>query len=231
MKVQKGFSSDQASVATIVGQCGAILGGGLCGYYSQFFGRRLTVVVTCCFGACMIPLWTVPDTWSPIVAGTFFIQAAVNGAWGIMPILLNEYSPPKFRGVFPGTVYQLGWFTCSKFAFTFWLINSAGNMLSAPAAQISTVAASNWIRNTPSGPKPNYSQVMAITMAIVFVACAVITACGQERLGSHFELIKRAGMTQSARTGDEKASVKDDETKNEAVKYEDAPSTLCVEQV
>lgn len=72
---------------------------------------------------------------------------------------------------------------------------------------------------------------MAITMAIVFIACAVITACGQERLGSHFELIKRAGVTQSARTGDIKTSVKDDETKNEAINKEDAPSTLCVEQV
>jgi SHS family lactate transporter-like MFS transporter len=108
LKVQKGFSSDKASVATIVGQCGAIVGGAICGYYSQFFGRRLTVVVACCFGACMIPLWTLPNTWGPIVAGTFFIQAAVNGAWGVMPILLNEYAPPQFRGVFPGTVYQLG---------------------------------------------------------------------------------------------------------------------------
>jgi len=111
LKVQKGFSSDQASVATIVGQCGAIVGGAICGYYSQFFGRRLTAVVACCFGACMIPFWTVPNTWSPIVAGTFLIQAAVNGAWGIMPILLNEYAPPQFRGVFPGTVCQLGEFS------------------------------------------------------------------------------------------------------------------------
>lgn len=108
LKVQKGFSSDQASVATIIGQCGAIVGGAVCGYYSQFFGRRLTVVVACCFGACIIPLWTIPNTWGPIVVGTFLIQAAVNGAWGVMPIFLNEYAPPQFRGVFPGTVYQLG---------------------------------------------------------------------------------------------------------------------------
>ena len=56
----------------------------------------------------MIPLWVIPQDWSSITAGTFFIQAAVNGAWGVMPVLLNEYSPPQFRGVFPGTVYQLG---------------------------------------------------------------------------------------------------------------------------
>jgi MFS transporter, SHS family, lactate transporter len=66
-------------------------------------------------------------------------------------------------------------------------------MLSAPAAQIQTVAASGWIKETPRGPKPNYSQVMAIVMSIVFFSVAVFTACGQERLGSHFELVKRAG--------------------------------------
>ena len=90
---------------------------------------------------------------------------------GTMPILLNEYAPPQFRGVFPGTVYQLG------------------NMLSAPAAQIQTVSASAWIVEG----RPNYSQVMTIVMCTVFTTTALITACGQERLGSHFELVERAG--------------------------------------
>ncbi|KAJ5981882.1 hypothetical protein N7499_009061 [Penicillium canescens] len=216
LKVQKGFSSDQASVATIIGQCGAIVGGAICGYYSQFFGRRLTVVVACCFGACIIPLWTIPNTWSPIVAGTFLIQAAVNGAWGIMPIFLNEYSPPQFRGVFPGTVYQIG------------------NMLSSPAAQISTVAASNWIRDTPSGPKPNYSQVMTITMCIVFTACAIIMACGQERLGSRFEVVTRAGAAQKINPEDKIHSVEDGECEtglDDAVSHKEAPRAVYIEQV
>ena len=34
---------------------------------------------------------------------------------------------------------------------------------------------------------------MTIVMCIVFVTTALITACGQERLGSHFELVERAG--------------------------------------
>jgi SHS family lactate transporter-like MFS transporter len=51
----------------------------------------------------MIPLWTLPDQWGLIAVGTFFIQTASNGAWGVMPILLNEYAPPQFRGVFPGS--------------------------------------------------------------------------------------------------------------------------------
>lgn len=95
----------------------------------------------------------------------------MNAAWGIMPVLLNEYSPPQFRGVFPGTVYQLG------------------NLFSAPAAQAQTASASAWIVDG----KPNYSQVMTIFMCVIFGAVVVITACGPEKLGSHFEVIKRAG--------------------------------------
>ena len=236
MKVQKGFSSDQASIATIIGQCGAIAGGAICGYYSQFFGRRLTVVVACCFGTCMIPLWTIPNTWSPIVAGTFLIQAAVNGAWGIMPIFLNEYSPPQFRGVFPGTVYQIGEAlspSCeTPFADYPGLIGTVGNMLSSPAAQISTVAASNWIRDTPSGPKPNYSQVMTITMCIVFAACAIIMACGQERLGSRFELVTRAGAAQKINPEDKVHSVEDGECEtglDNAMSHKEGPRALYIE--
>lgn len=62
-------------------------------------------------------------------------------------------------------------------------------MLSAPAAEIQTVSASDWIKHG----KPNYSQVMQIVMCIVFTTTAVFTACGQERLGSRFDLVERAG--------------------------------------
>ena len=81
----------------------------------------------------MIPLWTLPSGFSGLLAGEFFLQGAQNGAWGVMPVLLNEYTPPQFRGWFPGTVYQLG------------------NMLSAPAVEIQTVSASALLKNG----KPN----------------------------------------------------------------------------
>ena len=75
-------------------------------------------------------------------------------------------------------------------------------MLSAPAAQIQTVAASNWKRDTPrNGLQPNYSQVMATVMSIVFTVVAIFTSCGQERLGSHFELARRAGAQENIDAG------------------------------
>lgn len=81
LRVQKQFSDRDASIATIIGQCGAVVGGAICGYYSQFFGGRLTVMVATCFGACMIPLWTLPTSWAPIansrVVGKIFFSAQI----------------------------------------------------------------------------------------------------------------------------------------------------------
>jgi SHS family lactate transporter-like MFS transporter len=36
------------------------------------------------------------------------MQVCVQGAWGVVPVHLNELSPPSVRGTFAGTVYQLG---------------------------------------------------------------------------------------------------------------------------
>jgi MFS transporter, SHS family, lactate transporter len=36
------------------------------------------------------------------------MQAGVQGAWGVIPIHLNELSPDAVRRLFPGLVYQLG---------------------------------------------------------------------------------------------------------------------------
>ena len=36
------------------------------------------------------------------------MQVMVQGAWGVIPVHLNELSPDDARGTFPGFVYQLG---------------------------------------------------------------------------------------------------------------------------
>ena len=94
-------------------------------------------------------------------------------------------------------------------------------MLSAPAAQIQTVAASNWIQDTPrNGPQPNYSQVMAIVMSIVFTVVAIFTSCGQERLGSHFELARRAGAQENIDTGKVTIKSENDRDLEDDLKYQ-----------
>ena len=41
------------------------------------------------------------------------MQFLVQGAWGVIPVHLNELSPAAIRGTFPGFVYQLGNFLAS----------------------------------------------------------------------------------------------------------------------
>ena len=36
------------------------------------------------------------------------MQAGVQGAWGIIPVHLNELVPDSVRGLMPGLAYQLG---------------------------------------------------------------------------------------------------------------------------
>jgi MFS transporter, SHS family, lactate transporter len=40
--------------------------------------------------------------------GAFLMQFTVEGAWGVVPVHLNELSPDTARGTFPGFVCRLG---------------------------------------------------------------------------------------------------------------------------
>lgn len=82
MEVGKGFSKRQSTKAALIGKVGCIVGGTICGYLSQFYGRRATIIVVSCVGACIIPLWVLPDSWGALVAGAFLLQFCVQGAWG-----------------------------------------------------------------------------------------------------------------------------------------------------
>jgi len=75
---------------------------------SQFLGRRLTIIVFVLIAGAFIPLWILPNTFSGLSAGAFWLQFGVQGAWGVIPIQLAEMSPPGFRATFPGVTYQLG---------------------------------------------------------------------------------------------------------------------------
>ena len=92
-------------MCTIIGNCGAIVGGSIAGYGSQYLGRRL-MIICCCIWTCVwLPLWLLPtvrpsvvlvvlrltvalQTFGPLAAGAFFVQSGVQGAWGVIPIYL-----------------------------------------------------------------------------------------------------------------------------------------------
>ena len=43
-----------------------------------------------------------------LAVAAFIMQVGVQGAWGIIPVHLNELSPHAVRGLLPGFTYQIG---------------------------------------------------------------------------------------------------------------------------
>lgn len=105
MLTQKGLDNQQASRASILMKTGACVGGTIMGYLSQFFGRRRTIIVSALVSGVLIPAWILPKTERSLSATGFFLQFFVQGAWGVIPIHLNELSPPAYRSSFPGSFF------------------------------------------------------------------------------------------------------------------------------
>ncbi|THU79066.1 MFS general substrate transporter [Dendrothele bispora CBS 962.96] len=192
----KGFSQHQATVATIIGNCGAIAGGAIAGWASQYIGRRLTIIICILLVAAFIPLWIIPDDFSGLAAGAFCIQFGVQGAWGVIPIQLAEMSPPAFRATFPGVAYQLG------------------NMVSSASAQIEATGGDN-LKTTRIGadgqpePIPDYATVQGILIGVVAAYLLIVTVLGPENHGSHFEK-HRAAFEEGG--GEDDAYIQEDGT-------------------
>ncbi|KAL1602966.1 hypothetical protein SLS59_004622 [Nothophoma quercina] len=170
MKQQKHLSAAGSTRASILMKTGACVGGTILGYVSQWFGRRRTIVCAAFMSALLIPAWILPTTERGLSASGFMIQFFVQGAWGVIPIHLNELSPPAFRSSFVGLTYQLG------------------NMISSPSAQIVNAAAEAMMITTHGGKRsPAYGPVMGVATAIIAMGIAVTTALGPEKKGRHFE--------------------------------------------
>jgi len=86
------LSSNLATKATIIGNCGAVAGGAIAGMVSQRLGRRLTMMLFILSIGCFIPLWVLPTTFSPLAAGAFCVQFGVQGAWGVVSFFSLDFS-------------------------------------------------------------------------------------------------------------------------------------------
>lgn len=105
---QNGLGRPSISAVAMVGMVGALLGGLICGSLSERFGRRRMIITAVLLAIPMIPIWAWSHTAMMLAAGGFLMQFMVQGAWGIVPVHLNELAPPAVRAVFPGVAYQLG---------------------------------------------------------------------------------------------------------------------------
>ncbi|ORY30339.1 major facilitator superfamily domain-containing protein [Naematelia encephala] len=169
LQTSKALSAKLASKVTIISNCGAIVGGTIAGYASQYVGRRLAILLCLLYTACWMPLWLIPTSFAGLSAGGFFMQSGVQGAWGVVPIYLGEISPPAFRASFAGLAYQLG------------------NMASSGAAQIEADAGES-LRTTVKGKDtPDYASVQGILIGCVIAWMLVCALLGPEADGAHFE--------------------------------------------
>ncbi|KAG5992861.1 hypothetical protein E4U54_003534 [Claviceps lovelessii] len=191
MLTQKELKNAGASRASILMKVGACVGGTIIGYVSQFFGRRRTIICAALMSAIMIPAWILPQGEQALSVTGFFMQFFVQGAWGVIPIHLNELSPAAFRSTFPGVTYQLG------------------NMISSPSAQIVNAVAEKTFVRLPNGHKVEaYGPVMGVATAIIAIGIVFTTMVGPERRGREFE-DKIAGISSDV------SSVKAVEAKDE----------------
>jgi len=108
LKRQHGFDTHGASTITAIMNIGAILGGIGFGFLSERIGRRRAITYAALLALPIIPFWAFGTTPAVLAIGAFLMQVAVQGAWGIIPVHLNELAPAEIRATFPGVVYQLG---------------------------------------------------------------------------------------------------------------------------
>jgi SHS family lactate transporter-like MFS transporter len=160
LQVQQKFPPEIVSTIAIIYNVGAILGGLVFGTFSERIGRRRAIVLAALLTLPIIPLWAFSNNIVLLSIGAFLIQFFVQGAWGVIPVHLNELSPDSVRGTFPGFTYQLGNLFASK----------NGTIQATFAVSLGN----------------NYGLALASTAAIVASAVAIITALGPEARGVKF---------------------------------------------
>jgi SHS family lactate transporter-like MFS transporter len=154
-----GFPPGTVMLISVTANLGALLGGILFGTWSEKIGRRRAIVIAALLAIPVIPLWAYSHTVPMLAVGGFLMQFMVQGAWGVIPAHLNELSPPKVRGTFPGFAYQLG------------------NLLASRNVVIQAKLAETRYRGM-------YPPVLAWTVILTATLVAVVTASGRERTGA-----------------------------------------------
>jgi SHS family lactate transporter-like MFS transporter len=106
-EVHKISAAMVANIAMIY-NVGAVVGAIVFGHISQVAGRRKGMVAALGLSLLLIPVWAFGKGLAVIIGAAFLMQAGVQGAWGVIPVHLNEMSADAARGLIPGLCYQLG---------------------------------------------------------------------------------------------------------------------------
>jgi SHS family lactate transporter-like MFS transporter len=157
LKKQHGFDTHLSSLITGIANVGAICGGLFFGWLSERIGRRKAIMIAAVLALPVLPFWAFGGTPLVLGVGAFLMQVSVQGAWGIIPVHLNELSPAQIRATFPGVVYQFGNFiAASNLNLQVMIAESHGN---------------------------DYGLAMAWVVGCVAVLITLMVAWGPERRG------------------------------------------------
>src|SRR3984893_10613821 len=160
LQVQHGFGPHEVGLIAVIYNVGAIIGGISFGSLSERFGRRRIIIIAAVLSLVVLPLWAFAASAVWLAIGAFLMQVMVQGAWGVIPVHLNELSPDDARGTFPGFVYQLG------------------NLIASFNATLEAGIAAHY--------GGNYALALAIVAGTVAVAIRILTAFGIEAKGVAF---------------------------------------------
>ncbi len=160
LKEQHHFDTQTVAWLTITLNLGAIVGGLFFGAWSERAGRRRAIIVAALLALPMVPLWAYGGSVVLLALGVFLLQVMVQGAWGVVPVHLNELSPDAVRATLPGFAYQ------------------GGNLLASFTAPFLS-----WVAAQRGG---DYAFAMATFIAAVALLLALVTALGPEARGAKF---------------------------------------------
>jgi SHS family lactate transporter-like MFS transporter len=160
LQVQHKMSPHEVGLIAVIYNIGAIVGGLSFGSLSERFGRRRMIIIAALLSLVVLPLWAFAASAVWLAVGAFLMQVTVQGAWGVIPVHLNELSPDNARGTFPGFVYQLG------------------NLIASVNATLQAGIATHY--------GGDYAIALAVVAGTVAVVIAILTAVGTEAKGVVF---------------------------------------------
>jgi SHS family lactate transporter-like MFS transporter len=152
------FGSSKRAIISAIASAGAICGGVLFSWCSDFKGRRLMIVIGLVLAIIAIPLWALAPNETLLVVGAFLVSFLTQGSWGVIPAHLAELSPDSIRGFMVGFSHQ-----CAV------LLSSSIVIVQALLAE-----------------RMSYSAAMALTAGVVLAGGAMVAAMGTEKRARNF---------------------------------------------
>jgi SHS family lactate transporter-like MFS transporter len=167
LQAQRKLDTQTVSAIVIIANIGAIIGALSVGPLCQRIGRRRAIIIVALLMLPLIPLWAFSTSVVLLALGGFLVQLCVQGAWGVIPVHLNELSPDQVRATFPAFTYQLG-----------NLLASANATIQADFAQ------------RHGG---NYALALAVVGGIAALSVAALTFVGREKHSMEFGAVPGTG--------------------------------------